>query len=121
MQKKRIYSLLAALLVLVLLSGCTYSSVLYGPWVIMKTTNLKNGLESDPPLAVTFDIRENGEVYMLGNLFGTYTRKGDTFTFEYTNYEGSVSGGWELSGSQLLIYLDDEPMMYTFERPKATS
>lgn len=120
MRKKVICSLLAALLVLVL-TGCTYSSVLYGPWVIQKTTNLTTGVETDAPLTVTFEIQENGEVYLLGNLYGTYTRNGDNFTFNYTNYDESFSGAWVLSGSQLLLYLDEKPLMYTFERPETDS
>ena len=123
------YRLLALVLALaataVIFSGCA-NKVLYGTWQVKETINVETGESQEPMFAnmMVFTINRDGTVMFAGDVFGTYEKDRNEFTFTYTVDEGeeaqTVSGAWELLGTDLYIYDEDQPVAYHLVAVKTT-
>ena len=115
------YKLLALVLAFAaaafIFSGCA-NKVLYGTWQVTETINAETGESQEPMFAnmMVFTINRDGTVMFADNVFGTYEKDRNEFTFTYAADEGeeetTVSGAWELLGTDLYIYDEDQPYIY---------
>ncbi len=120
MKKTTMFAIIiVAIINLLIFSGCA-SKVLYGSWQFTETIDAQTGESQEPVfsnvITMVFTINNDGTVYFMDNLFGTYEKKGKEFTFTYKSKEGDepnhVSGAWELIGTDLYIYDDNKPLIY---------
>ncbi len=123
------YKLLALVLALaataVIFSGCA-NKVLYGTWQLKETISVETGESQEPMFAnmMVFTINRDGTVTFADDVFGTYEKDRNEFTFTYSVDEGEeatvVSGAWELLGTDLYIYDDSQPYTYHLVAVKPT-
>jgi hypothetical protein len=124
--KKRIFSIVAIMLILIsmlIASGCSGKiNMLTGRWKL-STYGDKNGEnQQDYFLPVTIDIYPDGRVDMLDSAFGKWKMDRDTFSFVSDDGTVKESGSFKLdysatdssgtSAPQLVIFLDDQPVSY---------
>lgn len=130
MNRKRILLALAFVLIVsaALFSGGCVRKVLYGTWQWTLTTY--DGGSESPFFAMTFDVRSNGEIYLLDSLFATYKLNRNTYAVTYAKTEEgqepeTITGAWKLvtnsDGIYLYIYPDDADVMYTLTRVTGSS
>jgi len=112
-----------------LLSGC-FTDLFYGTWQIAYTADefSQDRQDYSPLYSVYVNIKSDGSVDLIiggqTSSFGTYTRKGNTYTFTYANPTStgvsSFSGSWTLSeaddGTELCLYRDDIAESYVLYR-----
>ena len=100
-------------------TGCA-NQILYGTWQLQETVDAETGDSEEPMFAnmMVFTINRDGTVTFLDEVFGTYEKDGNEFTFTYAVDEGEEpkyeSGAWELLGTDLYIYDDNKPLIYHF-------
>jgi hypothetical protein len=126
MIRKVIAPILLTLMLLsaaLLVSGC-FSQVIYGTWQF-KYTSYANGSErTDALFPMVFDVRKNGEIYLLDTLFATFERNKNLFTVTFVDEDAEepeiITGAYEVEttseGTYLYIYPDDQNIMYTLVR-----
>jgi hypothetical protein len=117
--------MMALAVIVVAFSGCA-NKVLYGTWQLKETINSETGESQEPMFGnmMVFTINKDGTVTFIDDVFGTYEKDRNEFTFTYTADEGeeaqTVSGAWELLGTDLYIYDDSQPYTYHLVAVKTT-
>ncbi|NLG37045.1 MAG: hypothetical protein GX549_03445 [Clostridiales bacterium] len=106
-----------------LLSGC-FSQVIYGTWQFKYTSYANGSEQTDAMFPMVFDVRKNGEIYLLDTLFATFKREKNLFTVTFVDDDAEepevITGAYEVEttseGTFLYIYPDDQNIMYTLVR-----
>lgn len=118
--KTRIRIGVAALLVIfmaVTLTGC-FQAVLFGHWKLKSTSKTDGTGMSEPPFSVVMTLEKDGKMLLYGSEFGSFSLDRNNFTLNIKGENGedptAMTGGWEISGSELIIYPDGQDMRYIF-------
>jgi len=108
--------IIALLLVgtLALFAGCG-SDILYGSWAHEYTSATNGQNQHEPPFALTYEIRKDGNVYVRDYLFGSFDKKRSEFTYTFKNGE-VISGGYKIEGYIMTIYPDSTDEIYVFQK-----
>ena len=132
--KKKITAIILVVMMLavsMMLSGC-FNKLLYGTWRLSYVANEFGENRTQYPYVVTWDIRENGDIYMLaGNQqshFANIKFNKNLFTMTYVNPSSTgastVSGSWIMvqgdEATEMHLYFDEEPKSYILQRTTPT-
>ena len=116
--------LITSILLVMIFSGCA-SQVLYGSWQLSETIDantleVQNNANDMFSSMLVFTINRDKTVTFLDQEFGTFQKSRNEFTFTYTVEQGEEAkvqtGAWELSGMDLHIWLDEQPVIFHFVR-----
>ena len=132
--KKKITALILVVMMLavtMLMSGC-FNKLLYGTWRLSYVGDEFGQNRTSYPYTITWDIHENGDIYMIAGSqqshFATIDFNKNLFTMTYMNPSSTgastVTGSWVIvqgdEATEMHLYFDDEPKSYILQRTTAT-
>lgn len=118
MRKIKLLVLISVLIASVaLFSGCA-NKILYGTWQMTETISAETGESTEPMFKnmMVFTVNRDGTVMLMDSLFGTFEKDKNEYEFTYDVDEGeeaqTETGAWELIGTDLYLYDDNQPYIY---------
>ena len=131
--KKKITAIILVVMMLsvtMLMTGC-FNKLLYGTWRLGYVADEFGQNRQQYPYVVTWDIKENGDIYMLAGSqqshFANIKFNKNLFTMTYMNPSATgastVTGSWVIvqgeEATEMQLYFDDEPKSYILQRTTA--
>ena len=131
--KKKITAIVLVVMMLavtMLMSGC-FNKLLYGTWRLSYVGDEFGENRTPYPYVITWDIKQNGDIYMLAGTQQSHFAKiefdKNLFTMTYMNPSATgastVTGSWVIvqgdEATEMQLYFDDEPKSYILQRTTA--